>query len=402
MICHSFFVCVFTKKHDIVDGRNNYRGEMQVATTLKGPFRADHVGSFLRPESLKQARTDFAANKITKEQLRDIENTCIIDLINKQKAAGMTGVTDGEFRRKYWHYDFIEQLDGIQGYEEEAPGFFQGEMTKLHKYVVNGKLSFPKDHPFLADFDFVKTHAGNDAVAKQTIPGPNMIFHSGVIANPLYKENPAYGSLADVAKAISALYQDIIQTFYDRGCRYLQLDDTSWGAFFSEKFRSTMTDNNHDPKQLMEIFANITIDALANKPEDMTVTMHICRGNFKSAWLYEGDYEAVAEQLFARVNIDAFFLEFDNERAGGFEPLRMIGKQTVVLGLITSKSGELEDPETVKTRIKEASQYVPLDQLALSPQCGFASTEEGNLLQEVDQWKKLQLVKSIADDIWHA
>lgn len=367
---------------------------------LTGPFRADHVGSFLRPEKLKQARTQFAAGEITKEQLTTIENECIIALIKKQKEAGIIGVTDGEFRRKYWHYDFIEQLNGIEGYEEEANGFFQGTMTKLHKYVVNGPLSFPANHPFLEHFAFVKKHTGNNAIAKQTIPGPNMIFHSGVIANPLYKENPAYESLTDVAKAIAHLYQDIIQTFYDHGCRYLQLDDTSWGAFLSDKFRQSMESNGYDANELMEIFANITIEALEKKPTDMTVTMHICRGNFKSAWLYEGDYEAISEQLFARVNVDAFFLEFDNERSGGFEPLRTIGKQHVVLGLVTSKSGELEDKEAIKARIKEATKFVPLEQLALSPQCGFASTEEGNILAESDQWKKLRFIKEIADDVW--
>jgi len=371
-----------------------------MTTQLTGPFRADHVGSFLRPTQLKEARTDYAKGNMTKEQLRAIEDECIIDLIQKQKATGMQGVTDGEFRRKYWHYDFIEQLNGIEGYEEEAPGFFQGEMTKLHKYVVSGPLSFPTNHPFLEDFQFVQEHAGEGAIAKQTIPGPNMIFHSGVIANPRYKENPVYDSLEDVANAIAILYQNIIQTFYDHGCRYLQLDDTSWGAFFSDKFRETIRANGYDPEEIMKIFANITIQALEKKPEDMTVTMHICRGNFKSAWLYEGDYEAVSDQLFARVNVDAFFLEFDNERSGGFEPLRTIEKQQVVLGLITSKSGELEDKETIKARIKEATKFVPLEQLALSPQCGFASTEEGNVLTENEQWKKLRLVKEIADEVW--
>lgn len=369
-------------------------------TKETGPFRADHVGSFLRPDRLKQARANYAAGTISKEALKAVEDECIIELIDQQQAVGMTGITDGEFRRKYWHYDFIEQLKGIKGYEEEAPGFFQGEMTKLHRYVVNGPLSFPNDHPFLEHFAFVKEHVGEGFIAKQTIPGPNMIFHSGVIANPQYKENPAYDSLEDVAEAIAVLYQDIIQTFYDHGCRYLQLDDTSWGAFFSEKSRASMVANAHDPEKMMKFFAEITIQALENKPADMTVTMHICRGNFKSAWLYEGDYEAIAEQLFARVNMDAFFLEFDTERSGGFEPLRHIGKQTVVLGLVTSKSGELESKETIKARIKEATKYVPLEQLALSPQCGFASTEEGNLLAGEDQWKKLQLIKEIADEVW--
>src|SRR5699024_10588408 len=233
-----------------------------MTTQLTGPFRADHVGSFLRPTQLKEARTDYAKGNMTKEQLRAIEDECIIDLIQKQKATGMQGVTDGEFRRKYWHYDFIEQLNGIEGYEEEVPGFFQGEMTKLHKYLVIGSLSITTNHPFLEDFQLVQEHAGEGVIAKQTIPGPNMIFHSGVIVNPRYKENPVYDSLEDVANAIAILYQNIIQTFYDHGCRYLQFDDTSWGAFFSDKFRETIRANGYDPEEIMKIFANITIQAL--------------------------------------------------------------------------------------------------------------------------------------------
>lgn len=365
----------------------------------QGPYRADHVGSFLRPEKLKQARAAFGAGEIEAKALREIEDAFIIELIEKQKDAGIIGVTDGEFRRKYWHYDFIEQLDGIETYVEEAAGFFQGTMTKLDKYVVKGPLGFPKEHTFLKDFAFVQQHAG-DAVAKQTIPGPNMIFHSGVIANNRYEEDPAYDAIEDVAVAIVVLYRDIIQSFYDAGCRYLQLDDTSWGAFFSEKFSRSIRANGYDTASLMKLFANITMEALEEKPDDMTVTLHICRGNFKSAWLYEGDYEPVAKELFGRVNVDAFFLEFDTERSGDFEPLRYIGDQKVVLGLITSKDALLEDKAAIKEKIKEAAKYVPLQQLALSPQCGFASTEEGNLITEADQWKKLKHVVAIAEEVW--
>lgn len=368
---------------------------------LKGPFKADHVGSFLRPQKLKKARASFHSGNITAGELRQVEDEAIIELIHKQKEAGMKGITDGEFRRKYWHYDFIEQLNGILSYQEESSGVFQGEMTTLDKYVVNGPLSFPEDHSFLKDFDFLQKHVGEDAIAKQTIPGPNMIFNSGVISNDKYETYKPYDTIEEVAQAIAKLYQDIIQSFYKRGCRYLQLDDTSWGAFFDDKFRQGMKANGYDPNDIIKTFANITVDALKNKPEDMTITMHICRGNFKSAWLYEGgDYHAISEDLFKRVNVDAFFLEYDTERAGDFEPLQAIQDQTVVLGLITSKTGELEDKDKIKERIKEASQYIPLNQLALSPQCGFASTEDGNVLQEADQWKKLKLVKDIASSIW--
>lgn len=368
---------------------------------LTAPFKADHVGSFLRPAKLKEAREQFANGEITQEALRKIEDEAIIDLIQKQKDAGMISVTDGEFRRKYWHYDFISYLNGIETYVKETPGFFQGELQKLHQYYVKDKLSFPKDHPFLADFDFVKKHAGEGAIAKQTIPGPNMIFHNGVITSKQYKAHPAYESIQAVADAISDLYQDIIQTFYDHGCRYLQLDDTSWGAFFDDKFRDLMKNSGHEPNEIIKVFADITVNALKNKPEDMTITMHICRGNFKSAWLYEGgDYSAISNDLFSRVNVDAFFLEYDTDRAGDFEPLKAIKNQTVVLGLVTTKTGELEDKAAIKGRIKEATQYLPLEQLALSPQCGFASTEEGNDIAEASQWEKLRLIKEIADEVW--
>lgn len=365
-----------------------------------GPFRADHVGSFLRPEKLKQARADFAAGKITADELRQVEDEAIIKLIEKQKEVGITGVTDGEFRRQYWHYDFIAELGGIETYVEEVPGFFQGTMAKLDQYVVKGDLSFPKDHSFLDHFAFVKKHAGDNHVAKITVPGPNMIFHTGVVANNRYQENPAFDSIDAVADAVVSLYQDIIQTFYDAGCRYLQFDDTSWGAFFDEKFRESIREDGFEPEEMIKRMADITVQSLENKPEDMAITLHICRGNFKSAWLYEGDYEAIAKELFSRVNVDAFFLEYDTERAGDFAPLRYIKDQNVVLGLITTKTAELEDKEQMKARIEEATKYVPLEQLCISPQCGFASTEEGNLIDEAVQWEKLGLVVDIAKEVW--
>lgn len=373
-----------------------------VANTVEqiGPFRADQVGSYLRPEILKQARADYTDSKITEKELRTVEDDAIRVLIDKQKEAGLTAVTDGEFRRKYWHFDFLAELNGIETYVKEVPGFFQGTMAKLDQYFVAGDLSFPKEHSFLDHFKFVQQWAGENHVAKITIPGPNMIFHSGVIANDRYQENPTFDSLEVIEEQIATLYQDVIQTFYDAGCRYLQFDDTSWGAFFDEKFRENVRQNGYDPNDIIKRMANITVRSLENKPEDMAVTLHICRGNFKSAWLYEGDYSAIAEDLFSRVNVDAFFLEFDTERAGDFEPLRFIKNQKVVLGLITTKTAELEDKELMKKRIQEAAKYVPLDQLCISPQCGFASTEEGNLITEEGQWKKMELVVGIARDVW--
>ncbi|GGJ99783.1 5-methyltetrahydropteroyltriglutamate--homocysteine methyltransferase [Lentibacillus kapialis] len=366
----------------------------------KGPFRADHVGSLLRPDSIKQARSKYARGTLAKEELREIENEAIENLIEKQKEIGLTAITDGELRREYWHLDFIRELRGIRVYHEESEGMFQGKMKTLAKYMVDGPLQFPENHPFLEDFAFVKKAAGENHVAKFTIPGPNMIFYSGIINNAYYLENPAYSSLEEAAKDIVQVYKDAIQAFYDKGCRYLQLDDTSWGALFSDDFRKIISENGFDVNAVMKQFADITIAALEDKPENMTVTLHVCRGNFKSSWLYEGDYEPIASQLFGRVNVDGFFLEFDSDRAGNFAPLRYIRNQRVVLGLVTTKTAEMEDKKAIKDRIKEAERYVSKEQLCLSPQCGFASTEEGNLVTEEDQWKKLRLVVDTAGEVW--
>lgn len=368
-------------------------------TQKKGPFKADHVGSFLRPEKLKKARLQYEQDAISKGELRAIEDDEIIKLVEKQKEVGLMSVTDGEFRRKFWHLDFIQALEGIRVYEKESSGFFQGKMKTLTVYTVDSKLRFPEDHPFITDFKFLKKTAG-EHVAKLTIPGPNMIFYSGVVNSDVYLKNPSYASLDDVAEDIVQVYKKAIQTFYDAGCRYLQLDDTSWGALFSDDFREVIRAKGFDPDQLMEKFADITIQAVEDKPEDMAITLHICRGNFKSSWLYQGDYEPIAKELFSRVNVDAFFLEFDSDRAGDFKPLRFIENQKVVLGLITTKTAELENKDTIKERIKEAMGYIDIDQLCLSPQCGFASTEEGNLVTEQNQWEKLKLVVDIAGEVW--
>lgn len=366
----------------------------------QGPFRADHVGSLLRPDSIKQARSKYTKGTLAKEELREIEDEAIANLIGKQKEIGLTSVTDGELRREYWHLDFIRELRGIQVYDEESEGMFQGKMKTLTKYTVDGPLQFPENHPFLEDFAFVKKVAGENHVAKLTIPGPNMIFYSGIINNAYYLENPTYSSLEEAAKDIAQVYKDAIQAFYNKGCRYLQLDDTSWGALFSDGFRKIIRENGFDVDAVMKQFADITIAALEDKPENMTVTLHVCRGNFKSSWLYEGDYEPIAGQLFGRVNVDGLFLEFDSDRAGNFAPLHYINKQKVILGLVTTKIAKMEDKKAIKDRIKEAERYVSKEQLCLSPQCGFASTEEGNLVTEEDQWKKLQLVVDVAKEVW--
>ncbi len=372
---------------------------VKVDSLTKAPFRADHVGSFLRPQVLKEARIQYSKGEISKTELRSIEDREIAKLVDKQKEVGLQSVTDGELRRKWWHLDFIRELEGIRVYEKDSPGFFQGAMKKLTVYTVDSKLAFPENHSFLDDFKYLNQIAG-EHTAKFTIPGPNMIFYSGVVNSDVYLENPVYPSLDDVARDIVTVYQEAIQAFYDAGCRYLQLDDTSWGALFSDDFRETIKQKGFDPDQLIKKFADITVEAVANKPQDMAITIHICRGNFKSSWLYQGGYEPIAEELFGRVNVDAFFLEFDSERAGDFSPLRFIKDQKVVLGLVTTKTPELEDIAGIKQRVKEATAYVPIEQLCLSPQCGFSSTEEGNVITDADQWNKLGLVVTAANEIW--
>ncbi|GAB6990201.1 5-methyltetrahydropteroyltriglutamate--homocysteine S-methyltransferase [Paenibacillus pini] len=371
----------------------------KITKRVAPPYRADQVGSFLRPQVLKEAKAQYQQGEITKAELRSIEDVEIAKLVEKQKEVGLTAVTDGEFRRTWWHLDFIEALEGIRVYEIDASGLFHGAMKKAKLYTVDSKLGFPKNHPFLEDFKYLKSVAG-EHIAKFTIPGPNMIFYSGVVNSQAYLDHPAYPTLDEVAGDIVKVYRDAIQAFYDAGCRYLQLDDTSWGALFSDDFREKIQAKGFDPDELVKKFADITIEAVENKPKDMAITIHICRGNFKSSWLYQGGYEPIAEELFSRVNVDAFFLEFDNDRSGDFKPLRFIKNQHVVLGLITSKTGELENKEEIKQRIAEATEYVNLDQLCLSPQCGFSSTEEGNTITDQDQWNKLGLVVEIANEVW--
>lgn len=361
------------------------------------PFRFDQVGSLLRPERLKKARADFVSGEVTREELTQIENEEIIKIINKQKEIGLKAVTDGEFRRRWWHLDFIAQLNGISIFDFETVAF--GIKTEAQGSFVSSKLSFNPNHTFLDHFKFTQEHAG-EVVAKQTIPGPNMIFLDSFILSKQYHENPVYLSTDAFISDLIQTYREIIAAFYQAGCRYLQLDDTSWGGLFDEKFRQIITQNGFDPDQLIKQFGDITESILEEKPDDMAVTFHFCKGNFQSHWLYNGSYDKIAERLFSIQAFDGFFLEFDDERSGSFEPLKHIGNQKIVLGLITSKTPTLEEKELIKGRIKDASQFVPLDQLCLSPQCGFASTHEGNKLTEEDQWNKLKLVVEIAQEVW--
>ncbi|WJV55035.1 cobalamin-independent methionine synthase II family protein [Prodigiosinella aquatilis] len=362
------------------------------------PFRADVVGSLLRPAAIKQAREQFQAGEIDAAQLRTIEDQEILRAVELQRNTGLQVVTDGEFRRAWWHFDFFEGLNGVERYEAEQGIQFNGIQTKSRGIKVTGKVSFNPQHPMLADFRYLNAIAG-DAVAKMTIPSPSVMHFRGgrkAIDSTIYPDLGTY--FDDLAQT----WRDAIKAFYDAGCRYLQLDDTVWAYLCSDDQKRQIRERGEDPQQLCRIYADVLNKALIGKPDDLIIGLHVCRGNFRSTWISEGGYEPVAKTLFGEVNVDAFFLEYDSERAGGFEPLRYIkpGHQQVVLGLITTKNGELENVQDVESRIAEAAKYVDIKQLCLSPQCGFASTEEGNSLSEDAQWNKLKLVVDIAQRVW--
>jgi 5-methyltetrahydropteroyltriglutamate--homocysteine methyltransferase len=367
----------------------------------QAPFRFDIVGSFLRTQPLKKARAEFEKGNISADSLRKVEDQEIVALVEKQKQIGLKAVTDGEFRRSWWHLDFLWGLDGIKkvaadhGHGSIA---FHGRDTKAETIEIDGKIDFTA-HPFLADFAYMKSIA-QDSLVKFTIPSPAMLHLITTVRKEGYKPIGLYKENKVLTDDIAAAYKKAIAAFYKAGCRYLQLDDTSWGEFCSAEKRAGYEKRGFDMNQLARDYVSMINEAIADRPADMVITMHICRGNFRSTWFSSGGYEPVAEILFGSCQVDAFFLEYDSERAGDFRPLRYIKNQQVVLGLITSKSGELENKEMVIKRIKEAAQYVNIDQLCLSPQCGFSSTEEGNLLTEEQQWAKLRLVIEIADEVW--
>lgn len=361
------------------------------------PFRFDIVGSFLRPKELKEARIEFYENKITREDLTKVEDRLIKALIDKQLKVGVQAVTDGEFRRKWWHLDFIEAINGVTKYSKTVQAF-SGEQVMELSYVSD-KLSFNPSHPFLQDFKNTNRIA-NGALVKQTIAGPGMIYIPSLIASDKYHEKPVYNNEEQLKLDLIKTYQDAIMAFYDAGCRYLQLDDTSWGSLFADNHRQLIESFGYNPDELIGHLGDITEEAIKIKPKDMAITTHMCKGNFMSRWLYEGKYDIIAKRLLAIEDFDGFFFEYDDERSGSFEPLKFLKNQRMVLGLVTTKTGELEKEEDILKRIDEASKYVPLDRLCISPQCGFASTEEGNAITEEEQWKKLEFVNKIAKKVW--
>jgi len=367
---------------------------MQNATA---PYRADEVGSLLRTAALKDARAKREKGQTTLDELQKVEDEEIKRIIRKQEEVGLQLATDGEFRRSWWHFDFFWGLRGCERVVLDHGIQFHGMQTKPESLRVTGKLDFPADHPMLGHFKFLK--ANTKVTPKMTIPSPSVMHFRGgrqAIAKEAYPEMGAY--FEDLAK----LYGKAIKAFYDAGCRYLQLDDTVWAYLCSKEQMDQARARGEDADKLAGIYAKIINTALKSKPADMTITTHVCRGNFRSTWISEGGYEPVAELLLGGVDYDGFFLEYDTERAGGLEPLRFLpkGKKRVVVGLITSKDGTLERKDDIKRRLDEAAKYAPLEQLCLSPQCGFASTEEGNVLTEEQQWAKLKMIVDISKEVW--
>ncbi len=357
------------------------------------PFRCDIVGSYLRPETLREARFQFESGEISAEELKVIEDEEITLLVNKQKEMGLQTVSDGEFRRGWWHLDFFF---GVQGTEKIGlPTAGIDNRNRAESFRVVDKISFG-DHPMLEHFRFLKTLAG-DRVAKMTIPSP-ALFHFV----QSYNGNDVYDDTEELYRDIIAVYRDAIQAFYDAGCRYLQLDDTTWGTLCSSRHRMLIRNRGQDPDQLARDYVRLINESIAERPDDMVIALHVCRGNFRSTWFAAGGYEPVAEELFSHTKVDAFFLEYDNERSGDFHPLRYIEDQFVVLGLVTTKHGGLESKDMLKERIAEAAGFVELDKLCLSTQCGFASTEEGNMLTEEEQWNKIRLVRETANEVWNS
>jgi 5-methyltetrahydropteroyltriglutamate--homocysteine methyltransferase len=365
------------------------------------PFRADHVGSLLRPPELLRAREQFAAREITAEQLRAAEDAAIRDVVTMQHNAGLQSATDGEFRRASWHMDFIYQLGGI----ERAAGDI-----KVQFHNEDGDIEFTPaaihvgDKVHLAhtifgeDFSFLQSLVGDDVTPKLTIPSPSMVHYRGgraAIDPNIYPDIDQFWS------DLTGAYADQVRAVADLGGRYLQFDDTSLAYLNDPRQREEMAGKGEDAEHLHETYIRHINEALAGKPDGLTVTTHMCRGNFRSSWAAEGGYDFVAEALFGELSVDGFFLEYDDARSGGFEPLRFVPKgKMVVLGLVTTKRGELESKDLLKRRIEEAAQYVPVEQLCLSPQCGFSSTVEGNVLSFDQQVAKLELIVETAAEVW--
>ncbi|MGO2654988.1 MAG: 5-methyltetrahydropteroyltriglutamate--homocysteine S-methyltransferase [Pseudoclavibacter sp.] len=368
-----------------------------MTTSHSIPFRADQVGSLLRPPAVHEARDRFARGEIDAAALRAVEDEQIARVIAKQEEVGLQAVTDGEFRRAFWHFDFFGGLNGVEIVEEDSGMAFHGTAPKPHAVHITGKVSFPDDHPMLEHFRFVRDHT--TVTAKQCIPAPT-VMHFRLAPESI--DHSVYPDRASLFADLAQTWRDAVRAFHAAGCRYLQFDDTAWAYLCSDLELERARERGLDTENIAQAYVDLLNDIVRDRPEDMTITTHVCRGNFRSTWISSGGYEPVAPYLLGQVDYDGFFLEYDSDRAGGFEPLRFLPHdgRRVVLGLVTSKSGDLESADAVRARIREAAEFAPLDQLALSPQCGFASTEEGNVLTEEQQWAKLREITKIADEVW--
>ena len=366
----------------------------------KPPFRADEVGSLLRPVRIKEARARLEKGEIGPDELRKVEDMEIEKLVHRQASTGLRLATDGEFRRSWWHFDFLSKLTGCELFHPDIGIQFTGVQTRHDAVRVIGKIDFPDNHPMLDHFRCLKKFAAQAHVtAKMTIPSPTVLHFRGgrnLISKDVYPDLDAF------YEDLGRTYRKAVKAFYDAGCRYLQFDDTVWAYLCSQEELQKSRARGDNPEGLQQIYARIINYAIAEKPADMVITTHVCRGNFRSTWIASGGYEPVAETLLAGTNYDGYFLEYDSDRAGGFEPLRFLpkGNKVVVVGVITSKFGALENKDEIKRRLQEAAKFAPLEQLALSPQCGFASTEEGNTLSEDEQWAKLKLAVDVANEVW--
>ena len=364
------------------------------------PFRADIVGSFLRPATVKVARkARFEDHTLSAEDLKAVEDKAIIDVIKMQEAAGLKAVTDGEFRRAWWHFDFMGMLDGLDIIQREGGGIqFHGTATRADVPVINGPLDFPDDHPMLEHFKFVKPHT--TVTPKISIPGPSAI-HFRIAEDDIHVVEYKHDAEA-YFDVITQTYKKAVKAFYAVGCRYLQMDDIFFAYLCDPKIRADRKARGEDPDWLIGRYAKMMHDAIEDRPADMLIGMHMCRGNFKSTWVAEGAYDPAADAIFNQTDVDIYFMEYDSDRAGGFEPLRLLpkGKKRVLPGFITTKTPELEDLDDLKRKFEAASKYADIDQLGIAPQCGFASTEEGNAITEDDQKRKLELVVKTAEAIW--
>ena len=367
---------------------------------MNTPFRYDFVGSFLRPQKLKDARKNFEEGTISQEKLTAVEDECILELVAKIKELGYHVITDGEFRRTYWHLDFMWGFEGV-AHEQTGSGVqFDGELASLEDTYLIGKVK-AKKHPFVEYFRYLKQFEDENTIAKYTIPAPAQMFQQMIVPTNIETTRKYYATNEELIQDIGVAYQDVIKQFYKAGCRNLQLDDCTWGAIVGDAAKQRYKALGIDLEDVKKQLLTVNNLALEGRPDDMVITSHICRGNYHSTFFTSGPYDTVADYVFAKENVDALFLEYDDERSGGFAPLKKVSEdKKVVLGLITTKKPDLEDKEKVINRIRQAAKYIPLERLCLSPQCGFASCAIGNKLTEEEQWAKLKLVKEIAEEVW--